>query len=195
MVCESLACPRISRSAGSETKKNRGNSSRFFSRYPVSDFWQISSCSSRCGSSWASVSSPEQHSTTLGISWARCIMRCHDLSMFENLFASCRPQHRSTAVCHDVGTSDHLKTAYTNSIRFRKIAPWQVTSRYFHTATLYSELLQELFSRLLLLSRNVFSVFTWALNLSWEYVGFAGLKPAAFACISHHKRKNSRTTA
>ena len=33
MVCESLACPKISRRAGSETKKNRGNTRRFFSRY------------------------------------------------------------------------------------------------------------------------------------------------------------------
>ena len=94
MVWQSLAWPRISRSAGSETKKNRGNSRRFFSRYPVSDFWQISSCSSRWGSSWASVSSPVQHSTTLWISCALCIIRCQDLSMFENLFASCRPQHK-----------------------------------------------------------------------------------------------------
>ncbi len=33
MVCGSDACPRISSSAGSDTKKKRGNSSRFFSRY------------------------------------------------------------------------------------------------------------------------------------------------------------------
>ena len=96
IVWESLACPRISRSAGSETKKNRGNSRRFFSRYPVSDFWQISSCSSRWGSSWDIVSSPVQHSTTFGMSCARWIIRCHDLSMFVNLFASFHPQYRNT---------------------------------------------------------------------------------------------------
>ena len=33
IVCESLACPKISSRAGSETKKNRGNTRRFFSRY------------------------------------------------------------------------------------------------------------------------------------------------------------------
>lgn len=33
MVWQSLAWPRISSSAGSETKKKRGNSNRFFSRY------------------------------------------------------------------------------------------------------------------------------------------------------------------
>lgn len=33
MVWESLACPRISRRTGSDTKKNLGNSNRFFSRY------------------------------------------------------------------------------------------------------------------------------------------------------------------
>lgn len=32
MVCESLAWPRISRRAGSDTKKKRGNNRRFFSR-------------------------------------------------------------------------------------------------------------------------------------------------------------------
>jgi len=77
IVWESLACPRISRSAGSETKKNRGNSRRFFSRYPVSDFWQISSCSSRCGRSWDNISSDVQQSTTFGTSCALCMMLCH----------------------------------------------------------------------------------------------------------------------
>ena len=33
IVCESLACPRISRSTGSETKKNLGKTRRFFSKY------------------------------------------------------------------------------------------------------------------------------------------------------------------
>jgi len=33
IVCESLAWPRISSKAGSETKKKRGNNSRFFSKY------------------------------------------------------------------------------------------------------------------------------------------------------------------
>lgn len=33
IVCVSDACPRISRRAGSETKKNRGKQSRFFSKY------------------------------------------------------------------------------------------------------------------------------------------------------------------
>lgn len=33
IVCVSDACPRISRRAGSETKKNRGKQRRFFSKY------------------------------------------------------------------------------------------------------------------------------------------------------------------
>jgi hypothetical protein len=33
MVCESLACPRISNKAGSDMKKNLGNTSLFFSKY------------------------------------------------------------------------------------------------------------------------------------------------------------------
>ena len=32
IVCESLAWPKISNKAGSETKKKRGNNSRFFSK-------------------------------------------------------------------------------------------------------------------------------------------------------------------
>ena len=51
MVCESLACPRISSKLGSDTKKKRGKTERFFSRYPLKDFWQSSSCSCRCGRS------------------------------------------------------------------------------------------------------------------------------------------------
>lgn len=76
-------------SPGSDTKKNRGNSSLFFSRYPVRDFWQSSSCSSRCGKSCPRVSSPTQHCTTLGISWALPMILIHDLSMLLNRLASC----------------------------------------------------------------------------------------------------------
>ena len=88
MVWESLAWPRISRRAGSDTKKKRGKTRRFFSRYPVRDFWQISSCSSRWGRSWDRVSSPTQHCTTLGFSWARCMIFCQDLSMLAKRLAS-----------------------------------------------------------------------------------------------------------
>ena len=57
--------------------------------YPVSDFWQISSCSSKCGSSCPIISSPMQHWTTLGVSWARVMILTQDLSMLEKRFASC----------------------------------------------------------------------------------------------------------
>jgi hypothetical protein len=96
MVWESLAWPRISRRAGSETKKNRGKIKRFFSRYPVRDFWQISNCSSKCGRSWLKVSSPTQHWTTLEFSWAFCIIFIQDLSMLLNLLASWNQIHFST---------------------------------------------------------------------------------------------------
>jgi len=56
--------------------------------YPVRDFWHISSCSSRWGSSWPIVSSPTHDWTTLGISWARVMILTHDLSMLEKRFAS-----------------------------------------------------------------------------------------------------------
>ncbi len=90
MVCESDAWPSISNRTGSETKKNRGKTRRFFSRYPLRDFWHTSSCSRRCGSSCCSVSSPTQHWMTPGISCARCIILCHDLSMVWKRLASCR---------------------------------------------------------------------------------------------------------
>lgn len=89
IVWESDACPKISRRAGSDTKKKRGNTSRFFSRYPVRDFWQSSSCSSKWGSSCPRVSSPTQQVTTLGVSWAFVRIFTHDLSMLPNLLASC----------------------------------------------------------------------------------------------------------
>lgn len=56
--------------------------------HPLRDFWHSSSCSRRCGSNWNNVSSPVQHATTLVVSWALVIIFTHDLSMFENLFAS-----------------------------------------------------------------------------------------------------------
>lgn len=56
--------------------------------HPVSDFWQISSCSRRWGSSCPMVSSPTHDCTTLGISWARVMIFTHDLSMLEKRFAS-----------------------------------------------------------------------------------------------------------
>ena len=59
------------------------------STYPVSDFWQSSSCSSRWGRSCIRVSSPTQHWTTLGVSWALCMIFTQDLSMLPNRLASC----------------------------------------------------------------------------------------------------------
>lgn len=56
--------------------------------YPLSDFWQSSSCSKRCGNSCPRVSSPTQHCTTLAFSWARVMIFTHCLSMFWNRFAS-----------------------------------------------------------------------------------------------------------
>ena len=100
MVCESDACPRISRRAGSETKKKRGNTRRFFSKYPVSDFWHSSNCSRRWGRSWPSVSSPTQHWTTLVVSCALHMILTQDLSMFWNLLASYRNYNlRYTCTC------------------------------------------------------------------------------------------------
>ena len=98
IVCESDACPNISRRAGSDTKKKRGKTSLFFSRYPVRDFWHSSNCSRRCGRSWPRVSSPTQHWTTLGVSWALVMILIQDLSMPWNRLASCRGQRSTTAV-------------------------------------------------------------------------------------------------
>lgn len=56
--------------------------------YPVSDFWQSSSCSSKWGNSWPRVSSPTQHWTTLGVSCARVKIFTQDLSMLANRLAS-----------------------------------------------------------------------------------------------------------
>lgn len=56
--------------------------------HPVSDFWQSSSCSSRWGSSCIRVSSPTQHWTTFGVSWARVMIFTHDLSMLLKRLAS-----------------------------------------------------------------------------------------------------------
>lgn len=56
--------------------------------YPVSDFWQISSCSRRWGSRWIKVSSPTQHWRTLALSWACCISFTQVLSMFWNRLAT-----------------------------------------------------------------------------------------------------------
>lgn len=55
------------------------------SAYPLSDFWQSSNCSCRWGNSCFSISSPTQHDTTPGVSWALCIIFCHDLSILLNL--------------------------------------------------------------------------------------------------------------
>ncbi len=64
--------------------------------YPVSDFWQSSSCSNRWGSSWPSVSSPTQHWTTLGVSCARVMIFTQDLSMFANRLASCQQSNNNS---------------------------------------------------------------------------------------------------
>ena len=55
---------------------------------PVSDFWQSSSCSNRCGSIWARMSSSTQHSMTFGSSFTLAMIRCHDLSTLEKRLAS-----------------------------------------------------------------------------------------------------------
>ena len=60
----------------------------------MSDFWQSSSCSSKWGSSWPSVSSPTQHVTTLGVSCARVMIFTQDLSMLANRLASCEIKQR-----------------------------------------------------------------------------------------------------
>ena len=70
--------------------------------YPVSDFWQTSSCSKRCGRSCIRVSSPTQHCTTLGVSWARVMIFTHALSMLLNRLASCG-QRSTTAVQRNTG--------------------------------------------------------------------------------------------
>lgn len=125
MVWELDAWPRISSKAGSDTKKNRGNIRCFFSRYlqpkhftqklnggkkkymkrnyekvlyktnPVRDFWHISSCSSRWGSSWPIVSSPTHDCTMVGISCARVMIFTQDLSMLEKRLASWMEQKQS----------------------------------------------------------------------------------------------------
>lgn len=56
--------------------------------YPVRDFWHISNWSSKCGNSCPMVSSPTQHWTTFGISWARVIIFTQDLSILEKRLAS-----------------------------------------------------------------------------------------------------------
>ena len=59
------------------------------SSHPVSDFWHNSSCSSKWGKSCPRVSSPTQQLITFGVSCALFMILIHDLSMLENLFASC----------------------------------------------------------------------------------------------------------
>lgn len=88
---------------------------------PVSDFWQTSSCSSRCGRRCPSVSSPTQHWTTFRSSCAFCMIRSHALSIAWNRFASYTHQR----------TSPHIR-CYSQNHSLKMVSESRFHSLYLH---------------------------------------------------------------
>ena len=159
MVWESLACPRISINAGSDTKKNLGNISLFFSIYPLKDFWLSSNCSCKCGNSWDKVSSPTQQVTTFGDSRARCMIFCEDLSIFENLLASLSNCHAISPPTNT--TSKYIRRCCTNN-QFSRMSvefdnSWTQSWIFFLNGALY-------------LDNEIFAIFVLGINNRSEHL-------------------------
>ena len=174
MVCESEACPRISSRAGSDTKKNRGNTRRFFSRYPVKDFWHISSCSRRWGRSWLRVSSPTQHWTTLGFSWARCMIFTHDLSMLEKRLASWITQKRGGNEGERLVIKSNLwdvKPGFVNGVLQGWIKIFTVFWRLFSLA--WENKCGIWIPGKLCYWREIFAIFRGNLSFRWIFLSFS----------------------
>ena len=101
----------------------------------MSDFWQSSSCSSKWGSSWPSVSSPTQHVTTLGVSCARVMIFTQDLSMLANRLASCEIKQRWQEPYITCLIRTRLRQTFTSTIISLCVFTYQTHWSVIHQVT------------------------------------------------------------
>ena len=85
MVCESDAWPSISKRVGSETKKKRGKSRRFFSRYPVKTVLKRGNETNLRAGCWIDTNHSGSYTRTLAhCSYPGLAPLSHSLSLFRS---------------------------------------------------------------------------------------------------------------